>query len=266
MAVESSSQNCLLADVRGSGPPLVILHGLFASGSNMRAVANDLAQSYTVYSVDLPSHGKSIRVKADSVEAMARSVKAFLHDNLIAEPVVIGHSLGGKVAMSAVLSGLQSRALVVLDIAPVAYAPSHQAVFSAIEQVAETALMSRQAVRDCLAKTLTDKMTIDFLTTQLHKGVDGRFGWKFDWQALRDNYGALLAAPAANDVSETPSLFIAGELSSYIDREGRAAIKSLFSNSRVVTLKGTGHWPHAQKFEELMGVLHYFLRPFGFDR
>ena len=262
MAVELSSQNCLQAEVRGSGPPLVLLHGLFASGSNLRAVANELANTYTVHSIDLPLHGKSKLVRANSIEAMARHVMAYIQDNSIFMPVVVGHSLGGKVAMSAVLAGLQCKALVVLDIAPVAYTASHQTAFGAIGRVAKSALISRQAVRDCMAETLSDNMTIDFLSTQLHKSDAGHFQWKFDWLALQDNYAAFLAAPVADDSNETPSLFIAGEHSNYIAAEGRVAIKSFFSNSRIVTLKGAGHWPHAQKFEELMGMLQYFLRSF----
>ena len=265
MAVEPSFQNCLQAEVRGSGPPLVVLHGLFASGSNLRAVANDLAQSYTVHILDLPMHGKSKWVRADSIDAMAQHVMAYLHDNLISMPVLIGHSLGGKVAMSTVVLGLKCRALIVLDIAPVAYSPSHQAVFEAVERVATLGLTSRQAVRENLSTTLADTMTIDFLSTQLQKGNDGRFIWKFDWQALKANYCALLDAPMISEASDTPSLFIAGELSSYIDNEGRAAIKLLFSKSRIVTLKGAGHWPHAQKFQQLMDIIRYFLRPQGSD-
>lgn len=259
MGVEPSCENCLQADVRGAGPPLVLLHGLFASGSNLRAVAADLAQLYTVHSVDLPLHGKSKSVRADSIESMARSLMAYLQDNSVFMPVVIGHSLGGKVAMSAVLSGLQCKALVVVDIAPVAYAPSHLLVFDAVERVAISALGSRQEVRGNMSETLADTTTIDFLMTQLQKGSDGCFQWKFDWQALRENYAALLAAPAISDSKQAPSLFVAGELSTYIDSRGRDAIKSLFPKSRIVTVKGAGHWPHAQKFEELMGILHYFL-------
>lgn len=260
MAVEPSFQNCLNADIRGSGPPLLLLHGLFASGSNLRAVANDLAQLYTVHSVDLPMHGKSSLVQADSIESMARHVMAYAKDNSISKPIVIGHSLGGKVAMSAVLSGLQCSALIVLDIAPVGYPPSHGAVFEAVERVASLGLTSRQAVRKNLSLTLADNETIDFLSTQLHKTDAGHFQWKFDWQALRDNYEAFLAAPVSRESNETPSLFIAGELSSYVNDQGRVAIKYLFSNSRIVTLKGAGHWPHAQKFEALLNILHYFFQ------
>lgn len=166
--------------------------------------------------------------------------------------------------MSAVLQGLHCSALIVLDIAPIAYSPSHQAVFEAVERVATLGLTSRQAVRENLGSTLADTMTIDFLTTQLHKGDDGGFFWKFDWQLLKANYDAFLAAPVAGGEDNTPSLFVAGECSNYIKAEGRVAIKSLFSKSRIVTLKGAGHWPHAQKFEELMGILKYFLKSLSF--
>lgn len=259
MGVEPSSENCLQADVRGAGPPLVLLHGLFASGSNLRAIASELSQTHTVHSIDLPLHGRSKAVRADSIEAMARSVTVYADHNSIVRPVIIGHSLGGKVAMSAVLSGLQCSALIVLDIAPVAYSPSHQAVFEAVQRVATLGLTSRQAVRETLSSTLTDTMIIDFLSTQLHKDDDGRFAWKFEWQGLKDHYDEFLAAPVTDDANNTPSLFIAGERSDYINAEGRIAIKSLFPKSRIVTVKGAGHWPHAQKFEELMGILHYFL-------
>lgn len=263
MAVEGYSQNCLAADVCGSGPPLLLLHGLFASGGNLRALAKALSQDFTVHSVDLPLHGQSKTVVADSIETMGDCLAHYVSVNQLRMPVIVGHSLGGKVAMSAVLSGLECQALVVLDIAPVTYAPSHQAVFAAVEQVATGALSTRHGVRQTLNAELADATTIEFLLTQLRRDLDGVFHWKFDWQALKDIYPAILAAPVAVEASDCLALFVAGSCSNYINAEGKKRIKCVFPRSRVITLKGAGHWPHVEKFDELISILRYFLNALG---
>jgi esterase len=260
MAVEVPFQNSLAADVRGLGPPLVLLHGLFASSANVRALANELSSTHTVHSLDLPLHGQSVEVPADSLESMAARVADYCRSCELADPVVIGHSLGGKVAMSVLATGLHCKALVVLDIAPVAYAPSHQVVFDALAAVSRLNLTSRGETRDVLARALNDKLTVEFLLTQLKRTSDGSVRWKFDWEALRSAYEALLKAPEVIEPVVTPGLFVAGERSGYVNSDGKVAIKTLFPKSAVVPLKGAGHWPHAEKLEELVGVIRYFLQ------
>ena len=129
----------LHATVRGEGPDVVLLHGLFGAGNNLGALARSLADHYTVHSLDLPNHGRSGWIASAGLGVMADSVARWTAGQGLTSVSVVGHSLGGKVGMELALSNPELiRSLVVADIAPVAYPPSHDAVFAALSAVVAT--------------------------------------------------------------------------------------------------------------------------------
>ena len=136
----------IYASTSGEGPDVLLLHGLFGQGSNLRGIARALEAEFRVHCLDLPDHGRSLWLDEASLAHYARAIVRWMSESGIASAHVVGHSLGGKVAMQLALShGSLVNRLVVADIAPAAYAGQHSEVFDALLQVVEAGCQSRQA-------------------------------------------------------------------------------------------------------------------------
>ena len=239
--------------VTGSGEKrLVLLHGLFGSANNLGQLARAFKEDYVVYSVDLPDHGKSPWLPEASVQVYAQALAAWLAENEIGQSRVIGHSLGGKVAMQLALDfpSLVER-LVVLDIAPVAYCRRHDAVFGALNAVVEARAASRSEARAIMQPLLEDMRIVDFLLTSAHISNEGCVQWRFNLNGLSMGYESILGAISARSGGAKkfsgPTLVVRGELSDYITDESARAFSQLFSSFDMVTVSGAGHWLHQEE-------------------
>lgn len=240
------------------GDWVFLLHGLFGSGDNLNTLAKTLIDRYRVVLVDLRNHGRSPHVATMSLDEMAADI-ARLQDELgIASSVVLGHSLGGKVAMQLALStASRVQKLAVADIAPVAYSAHHQAVFAALEAIDLTALQNRQQADEQLAQTLSDSGLRQFLLKALYRSEKG-FRWRFNLPALRECYDSVLIAPQGEPFAG-PTLFIKGEQSDYMRPEYETPMRALFPNFEFRMIAGAGHWLHGEKPVAFNGVVQQFL-------
>lgn len=246
----------------GHGPPVVLLHGLFGSGNNLGSLARALQDSHSVYSVDLPNHGRSGWLEEATLATMADCIGRWLNLQGLTSAQFVGHSLGGKVAMQLALAqpGLVS-ALVVADIAPVDYPPRHDQVFAALEAVAAGQCTSRQEAAALMAGHLAEEQVIQFLLTSLRRDPDGIYRWRFNLQGLRRDYGAARSRPTATGSYPGPVLFIKGGDSNYIREEHRSHILALFPAAEVRIMPGCGHWLHAERPQLFNSLVRRFLLP-----
>ena len=251
--------------VSGEGASnLVLLHGLFGSANNLGHLARAFREEHRVFSVDLPDHGKSPWLSSASVEAYSKSVATWLIDNDVEQCRVIGHSLGGKVAMQLALDypSLVER-LVVLDIAPVSYRSRHDNVFSALRAVLAEQVTSRVEAKEVMAPLLDEPRVADFLLTSARVGDDGTLEWRFNLEGLQSGYTKILGAVSpANGVTEVfsrPLLVLRGELSDYVFDDSGEEFSSLFSEVDVVTVSGAGHWLHQEEAEVVQKAVRRFL-------
>ncbi len=245
----------------GHGPPVVLLHGLFGSGNNLGSLARALQDSHSVYSVDLPNHGRSGWLEEATLAGMADCIGRWLHLQGVPGAQFVGHSLGGKVAMQLALAqpGLVS-ALVVADIAPVDYPPHHDTVFAALEAVAEGQCTSRQEAAGLMAAHLAQEQVIQFLLTSLRRDPDGIYRWRFNLEGLRRGYGAVRAQPTATGSYAGPVLFIKGGDSDYIREAHRSHILRLFPHAGIKVMPGCGHWLHAERPQLFNSLVRRFLQ------
>ncbi|MCB1705894.1 MAG: alpha/beta fold hydrolase [Halioglobus sp.] len=244
----------------GEGEAVILLHGLFGAGANLGGVARALQAQYTVYSVDLPGHGRSAWLARPSLPAMAASVLGWMDDQGIAQAHFLGHSLGGKVAMELALQRPQRvLSLAVADIAPVVYAGRHSAVFAALDAVAATPCHSREEAAARMAALLEEDGVIQFLLSSLERDQQGGYRWRFDLAGLRDGYAALLDAPASGRCYQGPVLFIKGGASDYIQDQYWPAILALFPAATAKVMPGCGHWLHAEKPALFASIVSRFL-------
>jgi esterase len=250
--------------VSGEGASnLVLLHGLFGSANNLGQLARAFKDDCRVFSVDLPDHGKSAWLTDASVEAYSEAVATWLRNNDIKQCRVIGHSLGGKVAMQLALDhpSLVER-LVVLDIAPVSYPSRHYNVFSALRAVLTEKVSSRVEAKAVLTPLLDEPRVVDFLLASARVGDDGTIEWRFNLEGLQSSYSKILGAispkKTAQGVFNGPMLVLRGELSDYVFEDSGAEFSTLFSQVDVVTVSGAGHWLHQEEAEVVEKAVRQF--------
>lgn len=238
----------LYTKIQGQGPPLVILHGLFGTSDNWATLAKQFAESYTTILIDLRNHGRSFHRDTMSYEEMAEDILEFLDKEWIHQAWLLGHSMGGKVAMRLALDHPHrfSR-LMVVDIAPKAYPGGHEQIFEALQSIDLRQLEDRTAAQHQLEQTIPDKGVIQFLLKNLHREKDGTFQWKMNLKVIVEAYPSILAGITATHPYAAPACFVRGGNSRYILDSDFEEIKTLFPASEVATIPQSGHWVHAEQ-------------------
>ncbi|WP_426956919.1 alpha/beta fold hydrolase [Muricoccus radiodurans] len=240
----------------GEGPPLVLLHGLFGQARNFGAVQRRLSAERRVIAPDLRNHGASPHDPHVDYATMAADVAETLNALGVSRADIVGHSMGGKVAMTLALTAPERVArLVISDIAPVTYAPAFRAMAAAMQSVPAGA--PRAAAGAALAGSVPDAGTLAFLLA--NRLPDGS-GWRIGLDEIAAALPIIEAWTAPDGARfDGPTLFVSGERSDYIQREHRAPIRALFPAARFITVKGAGHWVHADNPDGFSAVLEAFL-------
>lgn len=239
----------------GQGKPLFILHGLFGLSDNWTTVGKLLSEFFEVYLIDLRNHGYSPHSDDWSYPLMATDIfdLASKHKSVS----IMGHSLGGKVAMQfASMYPEKTDKLIVVDIAPKKY-PSNQ--FNFIEKLLSINLSvfeSRKEVETELVKIIKDQATIQLLLKNIHWNDKNKLAWKFNLKVIAENQNKINNSfSIEKNIITIPSLFIRGEKSDYILDTDIPNIEKLFSNSKFTTILEAGHWVHADKPKEFTETL-----------
>ncbi len=241
----------------GRGEPLLILHGLFGSSKNWHSLAKRFSEHFSVYAINLRNHGGSFYDPVMSYQAMAADVYSLIKHLAIDHCHLIGHSMGGKTAMQFTQQFPHLVAkLVVADIAPVTYQHHHNQLIEPILALDLTRVSSRSDADKTLKTDIPDFMLRGFLLQNLIK-EDNIWRWRVNWQAIQRNMHELVGFPLDDSDwrIDTPTLFIRGGNSDYIDSDGISVINQHFSQASVGTIEQAGHWLHAEKplrFAELV--------------
>lgn len=246
---------------QGSGSAVILMHGMFGSLSNLGNLAKVLAQSHRVLSVDLRNHGDSPHEAEMDLNLMAADIVELMHDLNLPSAILIGHSLGGKIAMQVALNSPQLVSqLVVADISPVNYPQTNNApVLDALNALAGLQVTSRREADELLAEYVADPMTRAFLLKNLARKADGEFGLKLNMDSISKNYATSLVAAPTGAVFDGPTLFLKGEASAYIQEKHQPVIKALFPNFQLDVISGVGHWLHAEKPDVFNNLVTGFL-------
>jgi esterase len=245
--------------------PLVILHGLFGTLDNWQTLARRWAEEagLRVISVDLRNHGRSFHSPNHSYTDQAADVHALLK-HLALDPArltVLGHSMGGKVAMCLALDHPESLAqLIVLDIAPRFSDMAHQDdIIAGLQAVNLSTIQNRQQAETALALHIPQPSVRQFLLKNLYRREDNSFAWRINLPVLAANVSAIGQEIGGAQPFLKPTLFIRGGKSDYITAEDKLTIPAIFPNSQVVTVPDAGHWVHAEKPDEIFGLVKNFV-------
>lgn len=233
---------------QGQGPAVVLIHGLFGSLDNLGLLARTLSEHCRVISLDLRNHGASFHSDEMSYPQQAADVIALLDHLALDKVAIVGHSMGGKVAMQvAKQAPARVGRLVVADIAPVAYPHArHQNVFAGLNATLANPPQSRAEAEALLARYVEIPGVRQFLLKSFAKGESG-WGWRFNVPALERNYANIMGWPDDRTRFEGPTLFIKGGDSDYVQPQYTETVMAQFPAAKARVIAGTGHWLHAEK-------------------
>ena len=241
--------------------PMVVLHGLLGSGRNWMGTARHLVPPFQMHLLDARNHGESPHAETMDYPSMAADVRAWLDRAGLERVVLVGHSMGGKAAMTlAVAHPERISHLVVVDMAPKAYAPRWEAEFAAMRALPVDRMQSRQEAEAALEGTVRDWAFRKFLLTNLRRAEKGGFEWMINLPLLQSRLPDLFAQPLEETaVFRGPTLFIRGAGSNFIVDADQATIRRHFPDARLETVEGAGHNVHFDQPERFAKLLREFV-------
>ena len=240
-------------------PPLVIAHGLFGAARNWGAIGKRLARERQVVAVDMRNHGESFWDPDHGYGAMAADLAGVIED-LGGRADVLGHSMGGKAAMTLALTAPERVGrLIVADIAPVAYDRSQIGYVEAMRATELGGIDRRADAETRLAAHVEDPMVRAFLLQSIELGGAGP-RWKLNLDALGAEMPRIMGFEVPEGASfDGPALFITGAASDYVQPEHWPQVRRLFPAVEHVEIPGAGHWVHADAPGAFIGAVETFL-------
>lgn len=252
---------------------MIIVHGLYGSSDNWLSVAKRLEKHFSIYLIDLRNHGRSPHSSDHSYQAMALDLNEFITDNHISKPILVGHSMGGKVVMQLGLMFPEKvQRMVVVDISPLrtdakhksSIIKEHQSVIATLRGLPVESIKNYKEADALLGKHISSERLRSFLLKNLSRQENG-FRWKFNLDVLAEQLENVMSGfdinnPAHRDQKSFPVLFIKGNESEYINDSDRNAIQLIYPDSRLVGIDNAGHWVHAEQQEQFVNVLMEFCK------
>ncbi|MCK4708250.1 MAG: alpha/beta fold hydrolase [Gammaproteobacteria bacterium] len=252
------SLNC---STQGEGDPLLIIHGLFGSSRNWKSLAKQFSEGFQVILLDLRNHGDSPFDLAMDYEVMVDDVIELMGKLSIQSAHILGHSMGGKVAMK--LNQLypeRVNKLVIADIAPIGYTHDHDEIIDPVLELDLSTIISRKDADNQLEASIPDQRIRLFLLQNL-AFKQGKARWNLNWKALKENMNSIVGYEDISHWSlHNPCLFIRGELSDYITDKSWNLITQHFTAAEKVTLANAGHWLHAEQPAAFYDAVVKFIR------
>lgn len=242
----------LYSKIEGEGKPLLILHGYLGMSDNWKTLATQFAsEGFQTHALDLRNHGRSFHSDEFTYDAMVQDILDYCQENNLDKISIIGHSMGGKVAMFfATKYPEMVDKLIIADIGPKYYRPHHQDIMAGLNAVDFSKKPERSDVEELLKPHIPDFGTRQFLMKSLYWVEPGQLGFRFNVSVFNDKIDNIGEALPENTVFEKPTLFLKGGNSNYIKDEDVEIIQKHFPNSEIQTIANAGHWLHAEKPQE----------------
>ena len=245
----------------GEGQPLVILHGLFGFSDNWQTQAKKFSDYYRVILVDLRNHGHSPWSDAFSYALMVEDLKSLFDALNLTDVILLGHSMGGKVAMHfAQKYEDRLNKLIVVDMGVKSYPLHHEHILKAFHEIDLSKLSARSEAEAILKQFIDSDGVRQFLLKNLYWMEKGKLSWRVNFPVLEREMSEILSSLPEKEVL-TSTLFIRGQLSNYILDTDIPILESYFPDSQLISVENAGHWVHAEAPEAFVdAVLGFCLR------
>ena len=243
----------------GNGKPLFILHGLFGSSDNWQSLGKKFSAHYQVFLIDLRNHGHSPHSAEFSYDLMADDINEIILTEKLDGISILGHSMGGKVAMRTVQKfPFHFKKLIVADMGVKKYPMHHQQIIAGLKTINLKEIKSRSEARKLLSNYVIEQGVQQFLLKNLFWKEKGQLAWRMNLAVLIKKMNEILIE-MPSEISLTPTLFLRGEKSNYILEEDYEQLYELFPNSEIETIYNAGHWLHAENPLDFYQQVIYFM-------
>jgi len=238
---------------------LIILHGLFGMSDNWNSLGKQFAKYYKIHLIDLRNHGRSPHSEDFNYDVMCEDVLEYMEDNNIQKPILLGHSIGGKVSMKFAFTYPEKiEKLIVADISPRRYDTDFvQNLLQLLYKLPLEDFKKREEIDKVISSSYEDKGMRLFLLKNLYRNEKKEFAWRFNIEVLLEKVSNIQEADFIKGVCNVPTHFIRGGNSNYITTEDELIINKHFSDFSIATIEGGGHWLHTENperfYTEVMG-------------
>lgn len=246
----------------GEGPqPIIILHGIFGSSDNWITFAKSLDESqFSIYLLDQRNHGQSPWSEDFDYDYLADDLKEFIEDLTLPHPIIMGHSMGGKTVMQFDLKYPNiAKKIIIVDIAPKFYPVHHDAILAGLNSMALDKIQSRQDANDHLKRFIELEGIRQFILKNLYRDENQNFKFRINLKVITQKIDVVGHELIYKKHSDTPTFFIKGENSHYIQVEDERLIAEIFPNFYIYSVPNAGHWVQADNpidfkivFEQIM--------------
>lgn len=235
------------------------MHGVFGMGDNWQTLGRKWSEEYEVHLLDMRNHGRSPHSDEFSYELMSDDLLAYMDEHHMDKARILGHSMGGKVAMLfAVFNPDRVEKMVVADIAPKPYEPHHQKILEALQGLDLENIDSRNEADEQFK--IQEPGVKQFLLKSLYWKEKGQMAWRFNLPVIAREIEKVGEELPAQAIFYGPALFIRGGNSWYIKDEDMEQIQSHFPEAKLETVEGAGHWLHAEKPKDFFQKTDDFLK------
>ncbi|MFN8432118.1 MAG: alpha/beta fold hydrolase [Spirosomataceae bacterium] len=243
----------------GEGKPIVILHGVFGSSDNLFTVSKNIAEAgFEVFTLDARNHGQSPRGTDFNYEVMAEDLDEFLKNNEIHEPVLVGHSMGGKTVMTYAQKYSNYSKIIVVDIAPRFYPTHHDHILAGLAAINLHEIQNRKDAEEIFSQFVSDFGEKQFILKNLYRTDEGGFDWRINVPVISENIYLIGQEILMENTVSKPALLVRGSESSYVSDTDFQNFKEGFPNGGLLTIEGANHWVHATKPKEFVDAVVNF--------
>ncbi len=244
---------------------VIILHGLYGSSDNWVSIAKILSKHFSVFIPDQRNHGQSPKSNEFNYTVLINDLNNFINKNKITNPIIIGHSMGGKVAMYFNYSYPDiAKKLIIIDIAPKDYSNDknnefHKKIISFMLRLNLNDFNNRKDLSMFIFDKIKDKRLTHFILKNIKRDRNN-FSWKINIDVINSELQNILSEDYNKKIKNilTPTLFIKADKSDYIKTSDFSLIKNIFTNSNIITINDTSHWIHSEKPDELCNLILNF--------
>jgi len=256
-----SNNPILNSTIKGEGIPLLILHGYFGMSDNWKTLGNQFSEDFQVHLIDQRNHGRSFHADAFNYEVLVEDLYAYILAHQLENVFIIGHSMGGKVAMLfAVTYPKIVKKLIVVDISPRLYQPHHNAILAGLNAIDFAVDNSRGKVDKKLTELIPEVGVRQFLLKNVYWKEKGQLAFRFNLESLTENNSEVGNALPSFTVFENETLFLKGAHSDYITENEVPIIEAHFTNAKIIEIKNAGHWLHAENPKQFYAEVCEFLK------
>lgn len=243
----------LYSKIEGNGKPLLILHGFLGMSDNWKTLGTRWAEAgFEVHLLDLRNHGRSLQSDEFNYTVMAQDVLDYCQEKNLSSIYLMGHSMGGKVAMLFATSYPEMvEKLIIADIGPKEYRPHHDQILEGLSAVNFENKPERSDVDGILSKYVADFGTRQFLLKSLYWKTPGQLAYRFNLPVFLKNKDSIGDALKEDAMYDGPTLFLRGSNSNYILDEDFTEIRNHFPKAEIVTISKAGHWLHAENPDDV---------------